>query len=801
MSWLSLISIAVMVTGAVAKNSYVMLFPRTIRSNDPLKVVVHFLTPVAGETVTAELTTWENETISSTVYTIPPARVTRSIRKKHQANYKAREERERGSEKRRLHEEKERPSKKDDVPPVAVPVGVKGPGADPKPLSLPDPVGLPSLPPVGPFPPVTPRTVLTNTQTTVDSPTSDIILELKVPSDISWGSYRVKVEGVGSLNFKNETTVNGNPRSIAIFIQTDKANYKPGDSVSFRVFAVDKDKKLKAGTMDIEIRDPKNNKIFELTNEDNMQLGGIKGTMPLSDMPPLGRFTISAEMVGTESSKENYNFEVKEYVLPKFEVKVNLPASGKTTDTSLKGNVEAKYTFGKPVLGPVVLQLRKRYSSGFFDAKAVQSETTLGADGTVAFEIPMEMIKRVTRSLRYETLVLAANVTEALTGITETGEAEIRFYENPYKIEFFPNMPDNFKPGFGPYPMMIRVTDQDGRPPALPTQQVLVTVTFFTDKPVQGPQNTGATGFDVISPFILGDTILEATMPFSLIPTGIAEFAGESVYKDVRRFRSPSDVFLKVTMDNTAGLTIGTPVKVSFTSNASPPEVRYMVQAKGAIVATGKARYSDGSFNIALSTAMAPSARIVVYFVQPDGEIVADGLNFVVDDTFDNKVTIAFDQVSSNTKTTVNLKVTADANSMVHVLAVDKSVLLLGDGNDITPGRVEDKMRQFGDIPWVVRGWGIIPPWSFDRADDAKDIFDNSELKVLTDANLYSFDLWRHGTNVRTGYVISSFVRTGLSNGSPSASPSGNGETRKDFPETWMWASQLARLLCEKLPS
>ncbi|XP_052794417.1 CD109 antigen-like isoform X2 [Mya arenaria] len=810
MSWLSLISIAVMVTGAVAKNSYVMLFPRTIRSNDPLKVVVHFLTPVAGETVTAELTTWENETISSTVYTIPPARVTRSIRKKHQANYKAREERERGSEKRRLHEEKERPSKKDDVPPVAVPVGVKGPGADPKPLSLPDPVGLPSLPPVGPFPPVTPRTVLTNTQTTVDSPTSDIILELKVPSDISWGSYRVKVEGVGSLNFKNETTVNGNPRSIAIFIQTDKANYKPGDSVSFRVFAVDKDKKLKAGTMDIEIRDPKNNKIFELTNEDNMQLGGIKGTMPLSDMPPLGRFTISAEMVGTESSKENYNFEVKEYVLPKFEVKVNLPASGKTTDTSLKGNVEAKYTFGKPVLGPVVLQLRKRYSSGFFDAKAVQSETTLGADGTVAFEIPMEMIKRVTRSLRYETLVLAANVTEALTGITETGEAEIRFYENPYKIEFFPNMPDNFKPGFGPYPMMIRVTDQDGRPPALPTQQVLVTVTFFTDKPVQGPQNTGATGFDVISPFILGDTILEATMPFSLIPTGIvtydlpvpvntatfsikAEFAGESVYKDVRRFRSPSDVFLKVTMDNTAGLTIGTPVKVSFTSNASPPEVRYMVQAKGAIVATGKARYSDGSFNIALSTAMAPSARIVVYFVQPDGEIVADGLNFVVDDTFDNKVTIAFDQVSSNTKTTVNLKVTADANSMVHVLAVDKSVLLLGDGNDITPGRVEDKMRQFGDIPWVVRGWGIIPPWSFDRADDAKDIFDNSELKVLTDANLYSFDLWRLEQQQLMKSRSEAFSGSSLgftSGGSVTAGQ--QGETRTEFPETWIWQSAPA---------
>jgi len=61
----------------------------------------------------------------------------------------------------------------------------------------------------------------------------------------------------------------------------------------------------------------------------------------------------------------------------------------------------------------------------------------------------------LTRNLEYETFVVHANVTEGITGITLDGEAEMRFYGNPYKMEFFPNMPDNFKPGFGSYPVYV----------------------------------------------------------------------------------------------------------------------------------------------------------------------------------------------------------------------------------------------------------------------------------------------------------------------------------------------------------
>lgn len=52
------------------------------------------------------------------------------------------------------------------------------------------------------------------------------------------------------------------------------------------------------------------------------------------------------------------------------------------------------------------------------------------------------------------------------------------------------------------------------------------------------------------------------------------------------------------------------------------------------------------------------------------------------------QVTIDFDQSTVEPKSPVQLTVTADEGSLVNVLAVDKSVILLADGNDITPRRV-----------------------------------------------------------------------------------------------------------------
>ena len=58
----------------------------------------------------------------------------------------------------------------------------------------------------------------------------------QTPSDVSWGSYRVNITGSGGVGFENSTTLWGRPKSLSIFVQTDKAKYKPGDTGMYCMF-------------------------------------------------------------------------------------------------------------------------------------------------------------------------------------------------------------------------------------------------------------------------------------------------------------------------------------------------------------------------------------------------------------------------------------------------------------------------------------------------------------------------------------------------------------------------------------
>ena len=75
-------------------------------------------------------------------------------------------------------------------------------------------------------------------------------------------------------------------------------------------------------------------------------------------------------------------------------------------------------------------------------------------------------------------------------------------------------------------PRQLKVVEQDGRPPVNPTDQVAITVFYYTDRPLQGPvpESLNVTGFDVLSPFALGDTIIMNTVSYPIGVDGIVTF-------------------------------------------------------------------------------------------------------------------------------------------------------------------------------------------------------------------------------------------------------------------------------------
>jgi CD109 antigen len=67
------------------------------------------------------------------------------------------------------------------------------------------------------------------------------------------------------------------------------------------------------------------------------------------------------------------------------------------------------------------------------------------------------------------------------------------------------------------------------------------------------------------------------------------------------------------------------------------------VLSRGSIVSAGEVNMNvpgstASTFSIPLTNDMAPNARIVVYYVRRDGEVVADSISFDVQGVFRNQV-------------------------------------------------------------------------------------------------------------------------------------------------------------------
>lgn len=56
--------------------------------------------------------------------------------------------------------------------------------------------------------------------------------------DLGPGTYNLTAHGVNGLEFVNTTGLEYAPKSHSVFIQTDKAVYKPGHKIQFRVIVL-----------------------------------------------------------------------------------------------------------------------------------------------------------------------------------------------------------------------------------------------------------------------------------------------------------------------------------------------------------------------------------------------------------------------------------------------------------------------------------------------------------------------------------------------------------------------------------
>lgn len=266
-----------------------------------------------------------------------------------------------------------------------------------------------------------------------------------------------------------------NTKTSSIFVQTDKAIYKPADKVQFRVLVLDADlKPLVQDKIRIYITDGAQNRVKQF--DDIIVTNGVfQNEFSLSDLPVLGNWAIH---VNIDNEKEvTKDFEVAKYTLPNFEVKLDVNPDANFDERKIRVTVGAKYTFGKVAKGnatitaEVVNHWSQRYSKV---SKSVE------VDGKKPVEFDIEEELGMKSNLTEKTVKLLATFTEELTGREQNATAKVQIHITPHKIQMKKGS-NKFKPEL-PFTVtaILKYHDKDAPVSDLNTP-VEFTIKFFSD--------------------------------------------------------------------------------------------------------------------------------------------------------------------------------------------------------------------------------------------------------------------------------------------------------------------------------
>ena len=135
--------------------------------------------------------------------------------------------------------------------------------------------------------------------------------------ELGSGSYTLTAKGNSPIVFDQTAQLTYVHKSYSVFIQTDKAVYRPGNTVQFRAVVLSPQLKPSVtGGIDVRMTDGAGNLVRNWNREFTTK-GVWAGSLDIADKPVLGNWNISVDVNGQVFTK---TFLVAEYVLPKFQV-------------------------------------------------------------------------------------------------------------------------------------------------------------------------------------------------------------------------------------------------------------------------------------------------------------------------------------------------------------------------------------------------------------------------------------------------------------------------------------------------
>jgi CD109 antigen len=614
---------------------------------------------------------------------------------------------------------------------------------------------------------------------------------LDIP-EVADGTYEIQVKG-GAFSDKASVSVE---KSFLAFLETDKPIYKPGQTIHMRVLTLDPELKPTTEPVTVDVLDAKGIKIFntDITTDD---YGMASVDLPLSQEPNLGVWKIN---VITEKAKNQLDVRVEEYVLPKYEVTVDLPREWFLVSEPIKGKIGAEYTFGKVVKGEVKIVATK-YVGQWQQYATITKEI----DGQIEFELPAaQYVAGTPASGGQGNVQLDITVTEKSTGYVEKTSRLLTVAKSSVNLQLIPES-SVFKPGL-PFNVLV-VTETPGNQPV--DSKMNVTVTYMNDK----FEDFKTEKKDISTS--KGKAFLELTPPaeaialsieaFELSPVSSVQPAQASVV--LQASYSPSGNFIHLEQTTEGTPKVGQKISFKVYSTDRAANFYYEVLSRGTVVFSDYTTSKD--ITISTTPLMSPTSKLLVYQILPNAEVAADYLPFQVEAAYPQQVSAQFSKEEAKPAEEIQLNIKTDGKAKVGIAAVDKSVFILAE-NRLNLQQVFDELERLYMAPQAeIHEVSFYPTYT---VPGTQDIFKDAGVVVMTNKQVPQSKAYKAETS---GGILSRIAR--LFNGmmdagkgavppqmavpattvapTTTASPTGGlaevQRVRQFFPETWLWTDLI----------
>ncbi|XP_060777748.1 complement C4-B isoform X2 [Neoarius graeffei] len=481
-----------------------------------------------------------------------------------------------------------------------------------------------------------------------------------------------------------------------IFIQTDQPIYNPTQKVQYRIFTLDHAMRPISEKIYVSLINPEGSTVKETL------VSSVSGiyvkVFHIPDVSQPGVWKIKARYRDDESATIR-EFKVQKFVLPSFVVTIKPETDYLLVGTeNFKFSIDVAYSYGKKINGGFHCRFGVRGEdikepNDIIFIKGLE-ETGPVRNGEAEITLKIAKIQEKLQPIKLEDLAqngarfyIAATVTDTFSGEVQESEIFLPIVSQKYKVDL-----DRTRSHFIPkVPFDVNVVVHT--PTGLPAKDVPVKISVSHTKEKSTTVKTDDEG------------IAFSVFNFDQSPQSISVEAtvdGVKSTKNVAIATSSSNSFLLISVINKV-LAPGQQLSVEFdlvNGQANDGYVYYLILSKGALIRSSSVIIGRKAIeNLFLGPDMVPSFRLIGYYYNTNGEIIADSIWVDVKDECEGKVMLTQKKHQNYYHPAESIEFNIDVgdqqNAKVALLAVDKAIYALNAPNKLTLKQVFSSMQSY----------------------------------------------------------------------------------------------------------